>query len=329
MPQNEQTELISVIVAIYNVEPYLPVCLDSILNQTYDNLDILLVDDGSTDGCPEICDAYAAKDSRVRVIHQSNRGLSGARNRGMEAAKGEILTFVDADDRLHPDFCKILYGHMARTGADVAVGNYDFIHRIDEEKPDRTQETDVFTKTGYEAQFLFYNGAMCICNGVAWLKLYRKHCFAGLRFPEGKIHEDSFVMPFVYETARKVVYTDAVVYYYLVRPGSITGSYHLKRLDQLEAQERVLGLYRERGYDQLYAKAYESYLHAIRNHYFDVKRYLPAEKQVLKTLDRKFKTKYRECGLTFSAASELEFRLFCLNKTLYQVVWKIWLKLKK
>lgn len=329
MPQKELTELISVIVAIYNVEPYLSVCLDSILNQTYANLDIILVDDGSTDGCPEICDAYQAKDSRVRVIHQPNRGLSGARNRGIEAARGEILTFVDADDRLHPDFCRILYGHMVETGADVAVGNYDFIHRIDEEKPDRTRETDVFVKTGYEAQFLFYNGAMCIRNGVAWLKLYRKHCFAGLRFPEGKIHEDSFVMPFVYETAGNVVYTDAVVYYYLVRPGSITGSYHLKRLDQLEAQEQVLGLYRERGYDQLYAKAYESYLHAIRNHYFDVKRYLPAEKQVRKMLDRKFKTKFRECGLTFSAASELEFRLFCLNKTLYQVVWKLWLKVKK
>lgn len=327
MPQNK---LISVIVAIYNVEAYLSACLDSVTGQTYQNLDIILVDDGSTDGCPGICDAYEKRDDRIQVIHQENRGLSGARNTGIEKAKGDILTFVDADDRLHPRFCEILYRHMEETGADVAVGNYDFIHRIDEEKPDRLRETDVFTKTGYEAQFLFYNGAMCIRNGVAWLKLYRKRCFASIRFPEGKIHEDTFVLPFIYETAETVVYTDAVLYYYLVRPGSITGSYHLKRLDQLEAQEQVLGLYRDRGYGQLYAKAFESYLHSIRNHYFDVKRYFPQEKEVLKGLDKKFRESYKgEKEAVLPRAAKLEFGLFCLNKGLYRIVWKLWLKIKK
>ena len=219
---------------------------------------------------------------------------------------------------------------MEETGADVAVGNYEFIHRIDEEKPDRIQETDVFTKTGYEAQFLFYNGAMCIRNGVAWLKLYRKRCFASIRFPEGKIHEDTFVMPFIYDIAKKVVYTDAVLYYYLTRPGSITGSYHLKRLDQLEAQEQVLGLYRDKGYKQLYAKAFESYLHSIRNHYFDVKRYFPQEREVLKGLDEKFRKSYKEAkAVSLPRAAKLEFSLFCLNKKLYQIVWKLWLKVKK
>ncbi len=327
MPQNE---LITMIVAIYNVEPYLSVCLESVRNQTYKNLDIILIDDGSTDGCPGICDAYGEKDDRIRVIHQANRGLSGARNRGIEEAKGEIVTFVDADDRLHPQFCEILYRRMKETEADVSVGNYEFIHRIDEEKPDRTRETECFTKTGYEAQFLFYNGAMCIRNGVACMKLYRKHCFDSIRFPEGRIHEDSFVMPFIYDTVRKVTYTDAVVYYYLVRTGSITGSYHLKRLDQLEAQRQVLSLYRERGYRELYAKACESYLHSIRNHYFDVKRYFPHEKEVLKELDETFEQVYKkELDTALSRAARLEFGLFCLNKKLYYIVWKLWLKIKK
>ncbi|MCI8674012.1 MAG: glycosyltransferase family 2 protein [Lachnospiraceae bacterium] len=329
MPQN-QNELISVIVAIYNVEPYLPACLDSIRNQTYQNLDIILVDDGSTDGCPGICDAYGEMDDRIRVIHQANRGLSGARNTGIEHARGDIITFVDADDRLHLRFCEILYRHMEETGADVAVGNYDFIHRIDEEKPEQIWETDVFTKTGYEAQFLFYNSATCIRNGVAWLKLYRKRCFDEIRFPEGKIHEDTFVMPLIYDVAEKVVYTDAVIYYYLVRPDSITGRYHLKRLDQLEAQEQILGLYQKRGYQQLYAKAYESYLHNIRNHYFDVKRYFPQEKKVLRELNEKFRKRYKgERDVLLSRAARLEFDLFCLNKKLYQIVWKLWLKIKK
>ena len=329
MGQPEQGELISVIVPVYHIEPYLRGCLDSIAGQTYKNLDVILIDDGSDDGCPAICDEYAARDSRFRVIHQENRGLSAARNRGIEEAWGDILTFVDGDDRLHPRFCDILYRRMTEAGADVAVGNYDFIHQIDEEKEDRSQEQKVFVRTGYEAQFLFYDGAMCIRNGVAWLKLYRKALFENIRFPEGKIHEDTFVMPFIYDLAKTVVYTDAVIYYYLVRLGSITGTYHLKRLDQLEAQEGIIRLYRERGYRELYRKAYESYLHAIRNHYYDIKKYLPKEKSALKELDQKFRKKYKEeCDVTFSRASELEFRLFCLCKPLYYAVWKLWLKLK-
>ena len=329
MGQADQGELISIIVPIYHIEPYLRGCLDSILGQTYRQLDIILVDDGSDDGCPAICDEYAAKDRRVRVIHQANRGLSAARNRGIEAAKGDILAFVDGDDRLHPRFCEILYRRMTETGADVAVGNYDFIHRIDEEKEDRAQEREIVTKTGYEAQYLFYDGSMCIRNGVAWLKLYRKSLFQTIRFPEGKVHEDTFVRPFIYDQAKTVVYTDAVIYYYLVRLGSITGTYHLKRLDQLEAQEGIIRLYRQRGWQELYRKAYESYLHSIRNHYFDIKKYLPGEKKALKELDQKFRQKYKvECDVRFSRASEFEFRLFCLNKTLYWIVWRVWLKVK-
>ncbi len=326
----EEKELISIIAAVYNVAPYLRGCLDSVLAQTYSRLEVILVDDGSDDGSAAICDEYAERDVRVTVVHQFNQGPSAARNTGLQYAHGEIISFVDADDRLHPRFCQLLYARMEETGADIAVGNYDFIHRIDEEKPEEIRENTVFTKTGYEAQFLFYNSAWCIQNGVVWLKLYRRRCLASLRFPEGRIHEDTYMMPMLFDQAEKVVYTDAVLYYYLVRPDSITGAYYKKRLDQLDAQEHVLRFYRERGYEALYTKACESYLHSIRNHYFDVRRYLPEEKALPGTLDQRFRRAYRQVrGPGLSRAAKLEFDLFCLNKRLYQIVWKLWLKVKK
>lgn len=323
-----EEELISIISAVYNVEPYLRGCLDSILAQTYSRLEVILVDDGSDDGSAVICDEYAKRDNRVLAVHQHNQGPSAARNTGLKYAHGEIISFVDADDRLHPRFCEILYRHMKETGADVSVGNYDFIHRIDEEKPEELREEQVFTKTGYEAQFLFYDSAWCIQNGVVWLKLYRRSCLDSLHFPEGRIHEDTFIMPAVFDQAKKAVYTNAVLYYYLVRPDSITGAYYTKRLDQLDAQENVLNFYKERGYKDLYIKAGESYLHSIRNHYFDVKRYLPEKKELPKRLDQRFREQYKQIRSVLPRAARLEFNLFCLNKRLYRIVWKLWLKIK-
>ena len=120
-------ELISVIVPIYKVEHYLPKCIDSIIHQTYQNLEIILVDDGSPDNCPEICDEYAKRDKRIKVVHQENGGLSAARNSGVEMANGEFLCFVDSDDYIHPKMYEILYKNLKKFKADISICDYNVV----------------------------------------------------------------------------------------------------------------------------------------------------------------------------------------------------------
>ena len=125
-------DLISVIIPIYRVELYLKECIDSVLNQTYKNMEIILVDDGSDDNCPNICDAYKKKDSRIQVIHKKNGGLSDARNAGIEIAKGEYICFIDSDDVIHPSFLQILYEDLIETGSDMSICHYEKVDKIPE-----------------------------------------------------------------------------------------------------------------------------------------------------------------------------------------------------
>ena len=122
--QNTNNELVSVIVPVYKVEPYLDRCVASILAQTYPNLEVILVDDGSPDNCPAFCDAWAQRDARIRVIHKKNGGQSTARNAGLDAARGEWIAFVDSDDTITPDYCAKLYAAVQQTGAQIAACNY-------------------------------------------------------------------------------------------------------------------------------------------------------------------------------------------------------------
>lgn len=183
---------ISVIVPVYKVEPYLSRCLDSIINQTYRNLEIILVDDGSPDHCGEICDEYARQDSRIRVIHKSNGGLSDARNHGIDVATGDYIAFVDSDDYVTTDMYEKMLARLEFDNSDMVVCNY---YRFDEGSvppeygyinlPDRVLSKD-------EAfDFYLQIGGDYVS---AWNKLYKRGIFADLRYPTGKIYEDTFVI---------------------------------------------------------------------------------------------------------------------------------------
>lgn len=212
--------LISVIVPIYKVEKYLARCVDSILCQTYQNLEVILVDDGSPDGCGAICDAYAQKDSRVRVIHKPNGGLSSARNAGIDAAAGEYLAFIDSDDWIDADMMELLYNTMLHHNAQIAECSFRHIlqNRVEEETPCTASCIVGTNLDALEGCLDWKHFKPVACN-----KLYSRKIIQDIRYPVGRLHEDEFTTYKFFYNADKVVYIDVSKYNYdHTREDSIT-----------------------------------------------------------------------------------------------------------
>ena len=236
--------LISVIVPVYKVEPYLDKCISSIVNQTYKNLEIILVDDGSPDSCPTMCNAWAEKDSRIRVIHKTNGGLSDARNAGMTVATGELMAFVDSDDWIVPDMYEYLYQRLTEDNSDIAACG---VQMVWEDK----KLCRMLTRAG--SCVLNQEEAMRAIIEESWLKqpvwykLYKTDLIRDILFPMGKCHEDVFWSYQAVGSAKKVSVSDHIGYYYLQRDGSIMGEgYSLKRLDAVEAKVQRCAYIQER-----------------------------------------------------------------------------------
>lgn len=227
-------QLVSVIVPIYKVEKYLKKCVDSILNQTYTNLEIILVDDGSPDNCPKICDEYAKQDDRIKVIHKENGGLSDARNAGIKIATGDYVSFIDSDDYISCDFIETLYTTMKGENSDIVECEIvKFEEKTDPVFEHQNCETISFTtEKGLsmlmeESQFHQY----------VWNKLYKSEYAFKVPFAKGKINEDEFWTYKVFGQANRVTKINKPMYFYLQRSGSIMGeSFNLHRLDALEAK---------------------------------------------------------------------------------------------
>ncbi len=220
-------ELISVIVPIYKVEQYLDRCVESIVHQTYQNLEIILVDDGSPDHCPAMCDAWAEKDNRIKVIHKKNGGLSDARNAGMEIAAGQYIGFVDSDDWIDPDMYRFLYTHMQETHSDIASGG---VRRVWE----NSTPASTMTYTGEPLCFTRKEAMLSLINETAlivpvWNKLYARQVIGSIRFPAGKINEDEFWSWQIIARADRVSVVPNVFYNYLQRGGSIMSQQLLKK----------------------------------------------------------------------------------------------------
>lgn len=214
---------ISVIVPVYKVERYLSACVESILNQSFSDFECILVDDGSPDGCPEMCDAFAKQDSRVRVIHQQNGGLSAARNTGLDAAKGAFITFVDSDDVLHPQFLETLRNLSERNHADLSLCGYQRFWNVPQPISAEGRE-QVLTGTEAMAELNQWRSEEATGMVVAWMKLYRHSLFDGLRFRPGVIHEDEFITHHILYRCRAVARTSAQLYGYRMNPQSIMGT---------------------------------------------------------------------------------------------------------
>ena len=215
-----QETLLSVIIPVYNVEEYLTKCVDSILDQTYQNLEVILVNDGSRDNSGSICDLLAQKDSRVRVIHKENGGLSSARNAGMDAAAGEYITFVDSDDWLETDAYEHLMGLLEKYRVKlVCGGNYDVDGGTGKKTLGLTPaKEEVITTEEMVARMFRWQG----CDSSACDKIYHRTLLEGFRYPEGKVCEDVAVTYKIVLSTDRVAMSDKPFYNYYHRPGSIT-----------------------------------------------------------------------------------------------------------
>ena len=231
----EQQPLISVIIPIYRIPELIDRCVSSVLGQTYRNLEVILVDDGSPDECPAICDAWKEKDSRIVVLHKENGGLSDARNAGMGAAHGEFISFIDGDDWIEPRFFEILQHELEAQNADVAAVQYRLCWEGDAcERQSAYEHVTVYDRQ--TAMRLLIQNQI---KQVVWNKLYRSAQIRDIPFEKGKFHEDEFWTYQVIGRIERFAAIDYIGYDYFQRVGSIMGEgYSVKRLDAIEAKEQ-------------------------------------------------------------------------------------------
>lgn len=262
-------DLISIIVPIYNVEEYLQRCIDSLINQTYHNTEIILVDDGSTDNCGTISDQYSRNYDNVYSFHKKNGGLSDARNYGITKAHGKYICFIDSDDYIDKRYCEILYKNIIDANADISICEFlrvtdDTISEMCEYKNEIIEIYDI----GIEKQRNILNELNEITT-VAWNKLYKIKIWKNIKYPKDKLNEDEFVIHYLLDKCDKIVYTNLKMYYYYQRNNSIMMSkYNERKTDVVEAFCDRLNFYKNKiEYNSLVPRAYEVFMKMIITHY--------------------------------------------------------------
>lgn len=255
---------ISIIVPIYKAEKYLHRCVDSILNQTFTDFELILVDDGSPDKCGEICDEYAKRDKRIKVIHKENGGQAEARNMGIDIAKGEYLHFIDSDDWVHPQMLEILYAGIKKNDVLCSICSYELTKNNEVFLPIKQYKFSIIYGLDFYVQTKF--------NGVVpWAKLYHKSLFCDTRYPVGKIHEDEFVTYKVIYEAGNIAFCENKLYYYFINPNGVSnGVYTLGWLDQLEAWEEQHVFLKKHKLYKYYKWSIEKLCWGYRWHYYQL-----------------------------------------------------------
>lgn len=322
---------VSVIVPIYNVEPYLKRAVDSICNQTYSNLEIILVDDGSPDNCGKICDEYAALDARIKVIHKENGGLSDARNAGLDVAGGEYIAFIDSDDYIAADYVAVLLDALQKNDADVAMCSYALTSSkdIDEavfdcsDTDDHTRDDSVEVCDRKELLSNLYdaNHRDATYFIVSWNKIYKASLWDGIRFPKGKIHEDEATTYRIYDRAKKGVYLHRPLYGYFSAPDSITrSSFNLKRLDWMDAlTDRITFFEEKKEWDQVWS-ARRARADGAIHYYYPLKEQLPSESEHRKQLKSYVKDALGAKDSGLGMTGRAGYLIFLLSAPLYRVL---------
>ena len=278
--------LISLVVPVYNVAPYLQACLDSLICQTYSNLEIILVDDGSTDGSETLCDSYAIKYARIQTFHQENGGLSAARNTGIQYAYGEYITFVDSDDCLAPGFVFTLYNAIREYDADLAICATGLFSNFPKTSASSTCRLQVMTPQEtietilYQRQF----------DVSAWGKLYRMDLFQTRRYPVGKLFEDFATAFSLIDDCNSIVYCNSILYFYRIRSTSIMSEgFNEAKLDLLFFSSEMVRFVSER-YPDLKRAAVRrdlfSHFHILRQMMVAMPRLLQREQEVVRHIRR-------------------------------------------
>lgn len=287
--------MITIVVPVYKVEKYLSRCVNSILNQTYQDFEILLVNDGSPDNCGKICDEYAEKDNRIFVIHQNNAGLSAARNTGInwfyEQGRSDYITFVDSDDWLHPEYLRILMNGITENETKISVCNYK---GVTAEIPHKSYDNIEYELTSPE-DFLVNHSWQ---YNYAWGKLYHKDVFDDVRYPIGKIFEDTFTTYKVLHKCEKIAYTDLQLYYYFQNKQGISHSpWKPSELVIFDAMQDQLKFYKEKGLQKAFEKEFQLF---VNHHAYQIvrikenKNNLKKNKATLKEIKKSLRNHLKE-----------------------------------
>lgn len=325
--------MITIVVPVYNVEKYLSRCVDSILEQTYTDFELLLVDDGSPDNCGEICDEYAKKDGRIFVIHQKNGGLSAARNTGIDwfykQNRSDYITFVDSDDWLHPDYLKILMTGITENDVKISVCNYK---RVTTEIPHQNYD-DIEHEITSPEDFLVNHSWQ---YNYAWGKLYHKSLFDDIRYPVGKNYEDTFTTYKALHKCEKVSYTDLQLYYYLRNEQGISRSpWKPSELVIFDAMQEQMQFYKEKNLQKAFDKEFQLFVHhhayqivRIKENKEDLKENTATLKEIKKALRKYLKENkaiFNVHNMTYSyeAAYPVTMKLYALaSKTKSKILRK-------
>ena len=313
---------ISVIVPVYKVEKYLDRCVKSILAQTYTDFELILVDDGSPDACPQMCDDYEKQDRRIHVIHQKNGGLSAARNAGLDwlyaNSQSQWITFIDSDDWVHPTYLESLLDAVKEFNSQVSMcqllvtENYQI-----QDISDMKRKAELWNiETAHETEELDPNSSCA--------RLYHRNLFQEIRFPVGKLHEDRFTTYKLLFQSKQIPVISAPLYYYYVNTeGIVHGNWNLRKLDDLEATEQQLKFFKENGWIRTYIYTLRDYIHLLvyslrnmKNHKEFKKEYHEVQKKLKKVL----KDHHDLLGMTF----EKDFNTY---KYAYPFVAKVYRRL--
>ena len=285
---------LSVIIPVYNTEKYLEQCIRSIQKQTYSNIEIILVDDGSPDNSGRICDKYAQMDKRIEVIHKENGGLSDARNKGIDISKGKYITFVDSDDYIEEMYIESLY--KAIKNDDTLISQCS-ISKVNNDKVilEKIGYNEKSVKKGKDLLEDACKTRHVIENIVVWNKMYDISLFENLRFPVGKIHEDEFITYKILYDVDKISIINKYLYNYRQTNESIMGKrFNTRRLDLLEALEEKMGFFKRKKEIELYSNTLKYYLCRIREYYIMLKLYVKDSKIEQKKLLKKYRIGYNQ-----------------------------------
>ena len=313
-------KMVSIIVPVYNVEKYLEQCINSIINQTYKNIEIILIDDGSTDNSGIICDEYAKKDNRIKVIHKDNEGISATRNRGIDESSGKYISFVDSDDYIEKNMIEILYKDIEKENADIAVCNYIIVKDKNNIKKDKNNSYNVIILSQNDAL------RMCFCNEFEfylWNKIFKKTLFNEIKFPKGKNSEERYTLPKLIDNSKKIIYDNRKLYYYRIRKNSIIHSNEKINYDAIEADSYLLE-YMKVNHKNLENISMESFINtnfAIYNKMYIMKC---KDKNKYKLITKNIKENYtKEIKKSLKNKLKIKITLFLRMRCIYNMLLKI------
>lgn len=332
MEKVEVRDLISIIVPVYKVEEYLPKCVESIRKQTYKNLEIILVDDGSPDNCGMLCEQYAKEDDRIKVIHKPNGGLSDARNAGIDIATGRYISFVDSDDFIHPQMMELLLEAVKHEDADIGVCSWKSVKDGENEEYKEYHIEKYENTDGRKIQDIYFEQSdLRIAYTVAWAKLIKRELYDNIRYPKGLLHEDEYTTYKILYRADKIAYINIPMYYYLSRGNSIMGDFKAARFAIFGAYLERIEFYSDNMEYNLARRTLFLAIHMLAQYY----DWMDKENKQNRDMFNKY---YSECKRTCKEHKDqwqltfgqiLEIKLFMNCFTLYRKVWKIIKALKR